>query len=92
MPIFRRIDCPQCGKRLVRKPAGRCPECGADVRHHVQEEREKETRIDQVIAVVSTILVIALFLFIGGLKAFEGVAAYALAGAVIWWLAKRTFW
>jgi len=92
MPVFRRIDCPQCGMRLVRKPAGRCPACGADVRQHVQEEREKETRIDQVIAVVSTVLVVALFVFVGGLKVFEGIAAYALAGAVIWWVAKRTFW
>lgn len=92
MPIFRRLYCPQCGEWLRRRPAGRCPECGADVRQHVQEEREKETRVDQVIAVVSTILVIGLFFLIGGLKVFEGIAAYALAGAVIWWLAKRTFW
>lgn len=92
MPILRRLYCPQCGEQLRRRPGGRCPECGADVRAHVLEEREKETRVDQVIAIVSTILVIALFLFIGGLELFEGVAAYALAGAAIWWLAKRTFW
>lgn len=92
MPVLRRIDCPSCGDRLHRKPAGRCPKCGADVRRHVQEEREKETRVDQVIAVVSTILVLALFAFAGGFQAFEGVAAYAIAGAAIWWVAKRTFW
>ena len=92
MPVLRQIDCPGCGEKLVRKPGGRCPACGADVRQHVVEEREKETRIDQVIAVISTILVVAVFLFIGGFKVFEGIAAYAIAGALIWWFAKRTFW
>jgi hypothetical protein len=58
----------------------------------VTHEREKETRVDQVVAVVSTLLVIGVFALIGGLKLFEGVAMYAIAGAVIWWFARRTFW
>lgn len=92
MPLAQRIDCPECGQQLVRKPGGRCPHCGADVRQHVQEERDKETRVDKVVAVVSTLLVLLLFLVIGGFKLLEGVAAYALAGVLVWWLAKRTFW
>jgi len=91
MPLSRKIDCPQCGAPLVRRPGGRCPQCGADVRRHVDEERERETRIDKVIAIVSTILVLSLTVFIGGCNVVEGVAAYAVAGVVIWWWAKRTF-
>jgi hypothetical protein len=92
MPITRRIDCPQCQQPLRRKPGGRCPNCGADVRQHVHEEREKETHIDRVVAVVSTVLVLGLFAAIGGLKAIEGIAVYAVAGGLIWWFARRTFW
>lgn len=91
MPLTLKIDCPHCGKRLVRRPGGRCPECGADVRRHVEEEREKETRIDQVVAIVSTVLVLGLTLFVGGCNVVEGVLAYAVAGALIWWWGKRTF-
>jgi len=92
MPLTLQIDCPECGKRLVRKPGGRCPHCGADVRAHVTEERERETRIDQIVAVISTILVLGLSLFVGGCNLIEGVLVYAAAGAVVWVLAKRTFW
>jgi len=92
MPLTLRIDCPECGERLVRKPGGRCPSCGADVREHVAEERERETRIDQIVAVISTILVLGLSLFVGGCNLVEGILVYAAAGAVVWVLAKRTFW
>jgi len=92
MPLTLQIDCPECGERLVRKPGGRCPHCGADVRAHVTEERERETRIDQIVAVISTILVLGLSLFVGGCNLIEGVLVYAAAGAVVWVLAKRTFW
>ncbi len=92
MPLTTAIDCPACGERLVRKPGGRCPHCGADVRQHVAEEREHETRIDKVVAVISTILVIALALFVGGCNIVEGIVVYAAAGAVVWVLAKKTFW
>lgn len=92
MPINAKITCPACAAPLVRKPGGRCPNCGADVRAHVLEERERETRIDRVVAVVSTILVIGVSLLVGGCTVVEGVIAYALAGAVMWFLAKRTFY
>lgn len=92
MPLTLQIDCPECGERLVRKPGGRCPQCGADVREHVAEERERETRIDQVVAVISTLLVLGLSIFVGGCNLVEGVLVYAAAGAVVWVLAKRTFW
>jgi hypothetical protein len=92
MPINAKITCPACAAPLVRKPGGRCPNCGADVRAHVLEERERETRIDRVVAVVSTILVIGVSLLVGGCTVVEGLIAYALAGAVMWFLAKRTFY
>ena len=92
MPLTLQIDCPSCGQPLVRKPGGRCPNCGADVREHVVEERERETRIDQVVAVISTVLVLTLALFVGGCNIVEGVLVYAVAGALVWGLAKKTFW
>jgi hypothetical protein len=92
MPVSAKITCPGCAAPLVRKPGGRCPQCGADVRGHVLEERERETRIDRIVAVVSTILVIGVSLLVGGCTVVEGVLAYALAGAVMWFLAKRTFY
>jgi hypothetical protein len=92
MPLTTQIDCPACGERLVRKAGGRCPHCSADVREHVAEERERETRVDQVVAVISTILVVGLALFVGGCSIVEGVVVYAVAGAVVWVLAKKTFW
>jgi hypothetical protein len=92
MPITTTINCPTCHAPLVRKPGGRCPSCGADVRQHVQEERDRETRIEQVVAVISTILVLGVSLFVGGCTVVEGVIAYAVAGAVMWLLAKKTFY
>ena len=92
MPIHAKITCPACAAPLVRKPGGRCPNCGADVRAYVLEERERETRIDRIVAVVSTILVIGVSLLVGGCTVVEGVIAYALAGAAMWFLAKRTFY
>jgi hypothetical protein len=91
MPISTQIDCPECGKSLVRKPGGRCPECGADVRAHVVAERERETRIEKVVAIISTILVVSLAVFAGGCNVVEGVLAYAAAGALIWYWGRRTF-
>jgi hypothetical protein len=91
MPVSSTVTCPQCDAVLIRKPGGRCPSCGADVRAHVQHERERETRIDQIVAVISTILVLGVSLFAGGCNVVEGVIAYAVAGAVMWIVAKRTF-
>jgi endogenous inhibitor of DNA gyrase (YacG/DUF329 family) len=91
VPISSTVNCPECDAPLVRKPGGRCPDCGADVREHVQHERERETRIDQVVAVISTILVLGVSLFVGGCTIVEGVLAYAVVGAIMWVIAKRTF-
>ena len=92
MPVHATILCPGCNAPLVRKPGGRCPSCGTDVREHVVHERERETRIDQVVAVVSTILVLGVSLFAGGCTIVEGVIAYAVVGAVMWMAAKKTFY
>ena len=92
MPVSSQIACPQCDSPLLRRPGGRCPNCGADVRDHVLHERERETRIEKVVAVVSTILVVAVSLFVGGCTVVEGVVAYLVAGAVMWIIAKQTFY
>jgi len=92
MPITSLLTCPECGAPLTRKPGGRCPACSTDVREHVQEHRSRETRIDQIVAVISTILVVGVSLLVGGCTVFEGVIAYVVAGAVMWVVAKKTFY
>ncbi len=92
MPIPTKINCPECDQPLIRKPGGQCPTCGTDVREHVVHKRERETRIDQIVAVISTILVVGVSLFVGGCNVVEGVIAYAVAGAVMWVVAKKTFY
>lgn len=91
MSISSQIACPECDAPLIRKPGGRCPNCGTDVREHVLRERERETRIEKVVAVVSTILVLGVSLFAGGCTVVEGTIAYAVAGGAMWIIAKRTF-
>ena len=91
MPLATRVDCPGCGARLRRKPAGRCPHCGAEVARHVQAARSREQRIEQIVAIVSTVLVLLVFALTSGLGLVEGVAAYAVGGALVWFLAKRLF-
>jgi hypothetical protein len=92
MPVRSQISCPECHQVLLRKPGGRCPHCGVDVRAHVAQERDRETRVERIVAVISTILVIGVSLFVGGCNVIEGVLAYAVAGAVMWVVAKRTFY
>lgn len=92
MPVHSYPPCPGCGEKLIRKPAGRCPHCGAEVAQFVAGERDRETRIEQVVAVVSTILVVTVMVLGGGLGIFEGILMYAAAGALVWYLAKGTFW
>jgi ribosomal protein L37E len=91
VPLATRIDCPGCGERLYRKPGGRCPKCGAEVAAHVQETRSREERIERVVAVISTVLVLAIFGMTAGLGMIEGILAYAAGGALVWFLAKRLF-
>ena len=91
MPLRQRIDCPECGAALVRKPGGRCPACGATVTRHVEVARAREERIERVVAVVGTALVLAVSGLTAGLGLLEGVLAYAGVGAVVFFLAKKTF-
>jgi hypothetical protein len=91
MPVAQRFFCPKCGVEMARRPGGRCPECSADVRQHVQEEREREARIEKVVAVISTILVVGLSLMVGGCTIVEGVLVYVIAGVLVWYWGKHTF-
>ena len=91
MALRLRVDCPACGAPLVRKPGGRCPACGAAVAGHVEAARAREDRIERVVAVVGTGLVLLVFSLTAGLGLVEGVLAYAGVGAVVFFLAKRTF-
>lgn len=92
MPVATKLICPECDAVLTRRPGGRCPSCGEDVRDHVLKQRARETRIDKVVAIISTILVLGVSLFAGGCTVVEGAIAYAVAGAVMWVLAKKTFY
>jgi hypothetical protein len=91
VPIRQHVACPGCGADLVRKPGGRCPACGAAVAAHVQATRDREERIERVVAVVGTVLVVGVLAMTSGLGLLEGVAAYAGAGAVMFYLARKTF-
>ncbi|HLK11613.1 MAG TPA: hypothetical protein VKW76_09545 [Candidatus Binatia bacterium] len=91
MPVRLRIACPTCGARLLRRPGGRCPACGESVARHVQAARAREERIERVVAVVGTGLVLLVFSLTAGLGLIEGVLAYAAAGAVMFYLARKTF-
>jgi hypothetical protein len=75
----------------VRKPGGRCPSCGTAVAAHVHAARSREERIEKVVAVIGTALVLAVFAFTAGLGLVEGIAAYAGAGALMFYLARKTF-
>jgi hypothetical protein len=91
VPLRSKIDCPHCGTPLVRRPGGRCPSCGTPVGQHVEEARAKEERVERVVAVIGTALVLAVFALTAGLGLVEGVLAYAGAGATMFFLAKKTF-
>jgi hypothetical protein len=53
--------------------------------------REREERIEKIVAIIGTALVILVSLLTGGLGLVEGVVIYAAAGAVMFYLAKKTF-
>src|SRR4029450_12272429 len=89
--VLKKHHCPNCGELMQRRPAGRCPHCGTDVRRHVQEERDRETAIEKGVAGISTMLVIGLSLFVGGCTVVEGVLVYDAAGVLVWWWGRRTF-
>ena len=91
MPVPLRIACPQCGQTLYRKRAGRCPTCGTAVSAHVEQTRKREERIEKILAVIGTGLVLTVFVLSGGIGLLEGVAVYAIAGAALFYAAKKTF-
>jgi hypothetical protein len=91
MPIRTRIECPNCETDLVVKRGGICPNCGAPITAHVARVRARERRIEQIVAIVATALVLALFVFTSGLGLMEGVAVYAVVGSIIFFIARRTF-
>ncbi len=91
MPLALRIPCPHCGVVLKRKPAGRCPQCGEAIDAHVAGAREREERIEKVVAVAGTLLVLLVFLLTSGLGLFEGVVGFAVAGVIVWVFARQTF-
>ena len=92
VPYVTKIDCPSCEQPLVRKTGGRCPHCGVMVTEHVARARLRELRIEQVVAVLATIAVAALFLWAGDFGLFEGIVIYAIAGLGVWYWGKGTFW
>ncbi len=91
MPLRLKVRCPGCGAMLVRKPGGRCPSCGMQVAALVQGARAREERIERIVAVLGTALVLLVFAWTAGLGLIEGILAYAGAGAVMFFLAKKTF-
>ncbi|HUA35288.1 MAG TPA: hypothetical protein VMA09_16890 [Candidatus Binataceae bacterium] len=91
MPLRTKIECPECDADLVVKRGGVCPNCGAAITEHVAKVRARERRTEQVVAIVATALVLGLFLMTSGFSLIEGIAVYAVAGAVMYWLARRTF-
>ena len=58
---------------------------------HVEAARAREERIERVVAVVGTALVLLVFALTAGLGLVEGVLAYAGVGAAVFFLAKKTF-
>jgi len=91
MPLRTKIECPKCGTDLVVKRGGVCPSCGAAITEHVARARAREKRIEQVVAIVATALVLGLIVVTSGANLLEGVAAYVVVGAVMYYLARRTF-
>jgi predicted RNA-binding Zn-ribbon protein involved in translation (DUF1610 family) len=91
MPLRTKIECPKCHTDLVVKRGGVCPNCGEQITEHVARARAREKRIEQVVAVIGTALVLGVMLATGGATLLEGIAAYAIVGAVMYYLARRTF-
>ena len=63
----------------------------AAVALHVQTVRDREERIERVVAVIGTVLVVGVLAMTAGLGLVEGALAYAGAGAVMFYLARKTF-
>jgi hypothetical protein len=91
VPLRTKIECPECDADLVFKRGGKCPNCGASISEHVAKVRARERRIEQVVAIVATALMLGVFVTTAGLDLIEGVVVYAVVGATIFFLARRTF-
>ena len=91
MPLRTRIECPECDADLVFKRGGKCPKCGASISEHVARARARERRTEQIVAVIASLMVLALFLMTTGIGLVEGIAVYAAVGATVFFLARRTF-
>jgi uncharacterized paraquat-inducible protein A len=91
VPLRQHVECPGCGIELHRTPGGKCPTCGASITAHVQASRDREERIEKIVAIIGTALVVAVLALTSGLGLVEGAAAYAGAGAVMFYLARKTF-
>jgi predicted amidophosphoribosyltransferase len=91
MPLRTKIECPSCEADVIVKRGGVCPKCGASITEHVARVRARERRIEQVVAVIGTVLVVGLVLVTSGATLLEGIAVYAIVGAAVFYLARRTF-
>ena len=91
MPLRTKIECPKCHTDLVVKRGGVCPNCGEKITEHVARVRARERRIEQVVAIIGTLLMLGVMLVTSGVTLLEGVAAYAIVGGVMYYLARRTF-
>ncbi|TMA43056.1 MAG: hypothetical protein E6J71_17350 [Deltaproteobacteria bacterium] len=58
---------------------------------HVEATQAREERIERVVAVIGSALVVLVFAVTTGLGLIEGVLAYAGAGALVFYLARKTF-
>lgn len=58
---------------------------------HVEVVRNREERIEKIVAVIGTALVLLVLMLAGGVGLFEGILMYGVAGAAMFYLAKKTF-
>ena len=91
VPLRTKIECPECETDLVYKRGGKCPNCGIDITDHVARIRARERRIEQIVAIVGSALVLGLFLMTLGVGMVEGIAVYAVIGAAVFFWGRRTF-
>jgi hypothetical protein len=93
MPLRTKIECPHCHHDLIVKRGGKCPNCGAAISAHVARVRARERRIEQVVAIIGSLMVLGLFLTTTGISLglVEGAAVYALVGAAMFYIARKTF-
>jgi len=61
------------------------------VARHVEATQAREERIERVVAVIGSALVVLVFAVTTGLGLIEGVLAYAGAGALVFYAARKTF-